>query len=116
MTTMTMDNQAVTRRHKGTGIASFIIGVTCVIALIMIVGIAGAVTSAGRATPEFNTIIGLSLISACFVDLIGIVLGVFGAADRSSKKVYPVLGLILNVLVVALFAALVIVGLSMRPA
>ena len=47
---------------------------------------------------------------------IGIVLGIFGAADRSSKKVYPVLGLVLNVLVVALFTALMIVGLSMRPA
>ena len=43
-------------------------------------------------------------------------IGIFGAADRSSKKVYPVLGLIINVLVVALFTALLIVGLSMRPA
>mgnify|MGYP001447824293 CR=1 FL=1 len=116
MTTMTLENQTVIRTHKGTGIASFIIGVICVITIMMLVGIAGVMTSTGRATPEFNTILGLGMISACFVDLIGIALGVFGAADRSSKKVYPVLGLILNVLVVALFAALMIVGLSMRPA
>jgi hypothetical protein len=116
MTTMTMDNQAVTRSHKGTGIASFIIGVTCLITVMGLVVVAGVTTNAGRATPEFNMIIGLGMISIVFVDLIGIVIGIFGAADRSSKKVYPVLGLILNVLVVALFSALLIVGLSMRPA
>jgi hypothetical protein len=114
--TMTLENPSVIRAHKGLGIASFIIGVTCLITVMGLVVVAGVTTNAGRATPEFNMIIGLAMISAVFIDLIGIVLGVFGAADRSSKKVYPVLGLVLNVLVVALFAALLVIGLSMRPA
>lgn len=114
--TMTLENPSVTRAHKGLGIASFIVGVTCLITVMGLVVVAGVTTNAGRATPEFNMIVGLGMISAVFVDLIGIVLGIFGAADRSSKKVYPVLGLVLNVLVVALFTALLIVGLSMRPA
>jgi hypothetical protein len=114
--TMTLENPSAIRGHKGLGIASFIIGVTCLITVMVLVGIAGVATNAGRATPEFNMIVGLGMISAVFVDLIGIALGIFGAADRSSKKVYPVLGLVLNVLVVALFTALLIIGLSMRPA
>ena len=114
--TMTLENPSVIRGHKGIGIASFIIGVICLITVMGLVVVAGVTTNAGRATPEFNMIVGLGMISAVFVDLIGIVLGIFGAADRSSKKVYPVLGLVLNVLVVALFTALLIVGLSMRPA
>ena len=115
--TMTLENQSVIRTHKGTGIASFIIGVTCIITIMVLIGIAGVMTNTGRATAELNMILGLGMISAVLVDLIGIGLGVFGAADRSSKKVYPVLGLILNVVVVALFAALLIIGLlSMRPA
>ena len=114
--TMTLENPSVIRGHKGLGIASFVIGVICLITVMGLVVVAGVVTNAGRATPEFNMIIGLSVISAVFVDLIGIVLGIFGATDRSSKKVYPVLGLVLNVLVVVLFTALMIVGLSMRPA
>ena len=116
MTTMTMENQTVIRTHKGTGIASFIIGVTCIITIVALIGFAGVMAKTGRATPELNMIIGLGMISACFVDLIGIGLGIFAAADRSSKKVYPVFGLTLNVVVVALFAALVVIGLSMRPA
>ena len=114
--TMVLENPSVIRGHKGLGIASFIIGIICLITVIGLVVVAGVVTNAGRATPEFNMILGLGMISAVFVDLIGIVLGIFGAADRSSKKVYPVLGLTLNVLVVVLFAALMIIGLSMRPA
>jgi hypothetical protein len=116
MTTMTMENQTVIRTHKGTGIASFIIGVTCIVTVVALIGFAGVMTSTGRVTPELNMIIGLGMITACFVDLIGIGLGLFGAADRSSKKVYPVLGLVLNVVVVALFAVLLIIGLSMKPA
>jgi hypothetical protein len=114
--TMTLENPSVVRGHKGLGIASFIIGVICIITLMGLVVVAGVTTNAGRATPAFNMIVGLGMMSAIFVDVIGIVLGIFGAADRSSKKVYPVLGLTLNVLVVALFAALMIVGLAMRPA
>ena len=113
---MTLENPSVIRGHKGLGIASFIVGVTCLVIVMGLVAVAGAMTNAGRATPEFNMIIGLGMISVVFVDFIGIVLGIFGAADRTSKKVYPVLGLVLNVLVVALFTALLIVGLSMRPA
>jgi hypothetical protein len=114
--TMVLENPSVIRGHKGLGIASFIIGVICVVTVMGLVVVAGVATNAGRATPEFNMIIGLGMISAVFVDLIGIVLGIIGAADRSSKKVYPVLGLVLNVLVVAVFTALLIIGLSMRPA
>jgi hypothetical protein len=117
MTTMTMENQTAIRTHKGIGIASFIIGVTCIVTVVALIGFAGVMISTGRVTPELNMILGLGMITACFVDLIGIGLGIFGAADRSSKKVYPVLGLILNVVVVALFAALVIIGLlSAGPA
>ena len=114
--TMTLENPSVTRAHKGLGIASFVIGVICLITVMGLVVVAGVMTNTGRATPELNMIIGLGMISVVFVDLIGIVLGIFGAANRSSKKVYPVLGLTLNVLVVALFSALLIIGLSMRPA
>jgi hypothetical protein len=46
----------------------------------------------------------------------GIALGLFGAVDHSSKKVYPVLGLILNVAILALFVTMVLIGLSiMHP-
>lgn len=110
--TITMDNQVTVSAHNGKGIASFIIGVTCTILLLALMGTAGVMTKAGTLTPEVNIIIGLGMMSVCFVDLIGIALGFFGAVDHSSKKVYPVLGLILNVAILALFVTMVLIGLS----
>lgn len=48
------------------------------------------------------------------VNLIGIALGFFGAKDRSSRKLYPLLGLALNVAILMTFAVLALVGLSIK--
>ena len=112
--TIKMENLATIRTHNGKGIASFIIGVTSFVFVLAMIGIAGLMTKAGTMTPQLNMLIGLGMISACFVDLIGIALGVLGAVDRSSKKVYPVLGLTLNIGILVLFGALLLFGLSMK--
>jgi hypothetical protein len=112
--TITMQNHANVRTHNGKGIASFVIGVTCFITLLALVGIAGVMTQGGKATPEFNMIIGLGILSACFVDLIGIGLGFFAAIDRSSRKVFPALGLTLNIGILIFVGALLGIGLSMK--
>jgi len=108
-----MEDQVV-RRHKGLGIASFIITLICVVLTILLFGIAGAMTNAGKATPEFNMIVGFGIIFVGFVDLIGIGLGIAGAADRSSKKVFPVLGLVFGIGILLLAGALIAIGLAMK--
>jgi hypothetical protein len=112
--TITMDNQSAIRTHNRKGVASFVIGVISFVSVLVLVGTAGVMTQAGTMTPQVNVLMGLALISAGFVDLIGIALGVVGAADRSSKKLYPVLGLALNIGIVMVFFALLFVGLSMQ--
>jgi hypothetical protein len=107
-----MEDQIV-RRHKGLGIASFVIALICLVLILMLFGIAGAMTNAGKATPEFNTIIGFGLFFAWFVDVVGVALGIAGALDRSSKKVFPVLGLVFGIGILVLSVALVVVGISM---
>ena len=112
--TITMENQVPVRTHNAKGIASFIIGVASFVSVLTLIGTAGVMTKSGTMTPQFTMLIGLGMISAGFIDLIGIGLGVVGAVDRSSKKVYPVLGLTLNIGILLLFGALLIVGLSMK--
>ena len=48
------------------------------------------------------------------VNLIGIALGFLGAKDRSSRKLYPLLGLTLNVAILMILLVLALVGLSMK--
>jgi hypothetical protein len=112
--TMTLENPAIIRTHSRIGIASFVIGVTSVISLLALIGTAAVMTQTGKLTPPLQLIIGLGMFAACFVGLIGIALGFFGAVDRASKKTYPVLGLVLNVGILLLFGALVVIGLSMK--
>ena len=110
--TIAMENQAGVRWHKGVGITSFIIGVTSTICFLALLGAAGVLSNTGKFTEDLKLILGLGMMSAFLVDLIGIALGVFGAADRSSKKTYPVLGLTLNIGILVLFASLIAIGLT----
>jgi hypothetical protein len=113
--TMTMDNQAIIRRHKGSGIASFILGMTGVALVAGVFAVAVMMAAKGRTiTPELTMTIGLGMVLAFLIDSVGIVFGFVGAFDRASKKVYPVLGLVLNFLIVALFTASLIIGLMMK--
>jgi hypothetical protein len=58
----------------------------------------------------------LSVLSSGMLcaNLIGTALGFFGAKDRSSRKLYPLLGLTLNVAILVTFVVLALVGLSMK--
>jgi hypothetical protein len=109
--TITPENHAVIRSHKWQGIASSIIGVTSIIITLLPVGIAMSGTAPPK--PMITALWVLTCGMLC-ANLIGIALGFFGAKDRSSRKLYPLLGLTLNVVILMTFVALALVGLSMK--
>jgi hypothetical protein len=102
------ENQAVVLTHKGRGIASFVIGVACIIITLLLLGIAMSETELPR-----PMIIALGVLSSGMLctALIGTALGFSGAKDRLSRKLYPLLGLTLNVTVLMVFVALALIGL-----
>ncbi len=109
--TITTENQAVILVHKWQGIASSVIGVTSIIFNSLLVGIA----MSGTKPPTLvNTALLVLSSGMLFANLIGIALGFLGAKDRSSRKLYPLLGLILNIAMVMTLLALAIVGLLMN--
>jgi hypothetical protein len=109
--TITTENQAVILDHKWQGIASSIIGVTSIIITLLLVGIAMSGTEPPR---PMITALGVLSSGMLCASLIGIALGFFGAKDRSSRKLYPLLGLTLNVTVLMVFVVLALIGLSMK--
>ena len=113
--TIGMESRAIARRHKGQGIASFVIGTLSVPVMIGLIGLAALVqVKTGKVTQEVALLLGFGLMTVVFIDLVGIGLGVFGAVDRASKKTFPALGIVLNVATVALFAALAVIGLMAK--
>jgi hypothetical protein len=106
---LSTENQAVVLPHKGRGIASFIIGVTCcIIITLLLVGIAMSETELPRPMIIALEVLPSGVLCAA---LIGIALGFFGAKDRSSRKLYPLLGLTLNVTVLMFFVVTAVIGL-----
>ena len=109
--TITTENQAVIPVHKWQGIASSIIGATSIIITLLLVGIAMSGTEAPG--PAMTALLVLSSGMLC-ANLIGIALGFLGARDRSSRKLYPLLGLALNAAIPMTFLALALVTLLMN--
>ena len=101
----------VALRHGGLGIASFVIGVLSIFIDIGIFAVAGYMQMSGRQTPAVNVIVGASMLLLLGVCLLGIGLGIAGAVDRTSKKAFPVLGIVLSTLVVLITAGLVTYGI-----
>jgi len=109
--TLATQNQVVIRIHKWQGIASSIIGVASIIFNLLPVGIAISGTEPPGPVSTALSVLSSGILCA---NLIGIALGFFGAKDRSSRKLYPLLGLILNVAILMTFVVLALVGLSME--
>ena len=105
-----MENQSTMRSHKKMGIWSSIIGVTCAVVLILVVTLEFTAMMP-KQMHELGMIIGTGTLFGC---VIGIALGLFGALNGSSKKLYPVIGLCLNIGILALFLGTAVVGLSMN--
>jgi hypothetical protein len=103
----------VVRRHGGLGVTSFIIGVLSIFLDVGIFGVAGYMKQSGQQTPNVNMVVGLCILLLLGLCLLGIGLGIGGAADRTSKKGFPIAGIILCTLVLVLTGGLVAVGIAM---
>ncbi len=109
--TITTENQTVILAHRWQGIAASVIGAASIMVTVLLVRIAMNGTEPSK--PVTTALSALSNAMLC-ADLIGIALGFVGTKDRSSKKLYPLLGLALNVAVLMTFVSLALVGLSMK--
>ena len=109
--TITTEIQAVVPSHKWQGIASSIIGATAIMITLLLVGIA----TSGTEPPE-PIITALWVLSSGILcaNLIGIALAFYGVKDPSSRRLYSLLGVTLNVVNLMTYVALAFVGLSMN--
>jgi hypothetical protein len=101
------------RRHKGLGIASFIIAISVLVLTFLLFVVAGVMHNTGASTAVVNTIVGSTIFFFWFLDLVAVCLGIAGAVDRGSKKVFPILGIAFGGVTLVLSAALVLIGLHM---
>jgi hypothetical protein len=101
--------------HSGVGIASFIGGIVSLLMFIAAIGVAtAAVAGSPRGREPSPTVVmtsGLLIVGAGLIALIGAGLGIGACCQTERKKVFGVIGLVINSVVVLGGTGLVLVGL-----
>ncbi|WP_314002617.1 hypothetical protein [uncultured Paenibacillus sp.] len=117
------------RRQSGLGIASFIIGVVCVISLIASIVIATAsvmdfVSPDGTFDESMMAsegagalmMVGIVIMGSLALSFAGLILGIIGCVQKNRRKVFATIGVILNGLLLVGFIGLMVIGFAMGAA
>jgi hypothetical protein len=100
--------------HSGYGIASFAISLSCVLVVFLAIVFAGIIgVVKGGATDQSSSltaVFGLMILFCGLGYIIGLALGITGMMDKRRKKIFSVLGIVINILGLSLLAGLIILG------
>lgn len=105
-------------KHSGLGIASFVLSMTVGLVVFVLIAIAGyqeMKTPGGmdENAPE-TMLLGLLMMGALLLNLVGVALGIAGVVQKDRKKIFGVLGLTFNLVVVLGTLGLMFVGSTME--
>ncbi|GGG26163.1 hypothetical protein [Paenibacillus abyssi] len=115
------------KKQSGLGIASFIIGIISILGII-----AFALTAAAGVSDLVNTngtidiedpeaiemstaliVSGIMMFVTLALSFVGLILGIIGLVMKNRRKVFAIIGVVLNGLLVFGFGALIIIGIAM---
>ena len=103
-------------KHSGLGIASFVISLVAGVAEFLLSMVAGYIemsTPGGiNADDPIAGIIGLMMIAGIFGALVGVGLGIAVLFQKDRKKVFCILGLIFNSVILIALGGLMVLGMS----
>lgn len=100
------------KKHSGLGIASFIIGLVAgAIQFFTILGSGIAEYSAvGGLGDEVYMLVGLFICGGMATGVVGLILGIIGLTQKNKKKIFSILGTIINSLTIILVIILWFIG------
>ncbi|MRN53095.1 hypothetical protein [Paenibacillus monticola] len=102
-------------KHSGPGIASFVISVVTIlgyaVSFLLVGGMASSIMNeAGNLSTDSSQslmFLGLSVLVLAALNVIGVVIGIIGISLRKRRKVFGIIGTIINGLIILLFMLLV---------
>lgn len=105
-------HQEKRKKHSAYGIACFIISIVAILMIFGVLLVSQIINpiEAGLSEDSFYVVIGLIAILGGFLSLIGLGLGIYGVVQKNRKRVFSVLGVIFNVLVVIFVLACFFIG------
>jgi len=107
----------VERKHSGLGISSFVISLGGGFAMFVLFCVAGFMetTTPGGIDEKSGVavVLGLVIFAVIAVHLLGMGLAIGGLTQKDRKKVFSILGLVFNVLVIVGTTSLIVLGNAM---
>ena len=100
-------------RHSGLGIASFIIGAIAVVLILLMILVAAAMAGkrpSRNAEETMEFMAGLFVCTGLVASLVGLGLGLAGVLQADRNRVFAVIGLVLNGLLLLGAAGLILIG------
>lgn len=94
-----------TRKHSRIGIASFVIGIVAVLIFCL----------AFQIDVSSLTVLALGIlrwISSPILSLVGVGLGFGAVVQKNDKKLFGIIGLVINLLIILVFCVLVVIGMA----
>jgi len=110
-----------TQKHSKIGIASFVIGIVAMLIFCLVILLAfGYGFTMAMQNPYFQvdqsspTILTLGLLMCVspILSLVGVGLGIGAMAQKNEKKLFGIIGLVLNLLVILVFCGLFVYGIG----
>lgn len=102
------------KKHSGFGIASFIMSLVTGFLMFVVIGIAGylEMSTEGGLNEESPqaVLVGLGLLGTGLLVLLGFGFGIAGSFQSDRKKVFAILGVVINVVIIAGTLGLMIIG------
>ena len=106
------------KKHSGMGIASFVIGVAGGLALFALFAVAGfmQISNPGGMDEKSGAamLVGLLVIGFCLAHLLGAGLGIGALFQAERSKVFAVIGLVINTVILAGTIGLIVLGTVMK--
>ncbi|WP_458460829.1 hypothetical protein [Paenibacillus sp.] len=111
-------------KHSGPGIASFVIGLVAIVGYILIffiasmtlnnsIGVLSPLQAEELALHPAVVLASLSILVCLIINLAGGILGIIGLVLKNRKKVFAIIGTILNGIMILLFVGLILVGMTL---
>jgi hypothetical protein len=108
---------AIERKHSGLGISSFVISLGAGFAMFVLFCVAGFMetTTPGGIDEKSGVavVLGLVIFAVIAVHLLGLGLAIGGLTQKDRKKVFSILGLVFNGLIIVGTIGLIVLGNTM---
>jgi len=109
---------AVERKHSGLGISSFVISLAGGFAMFLLFCVAGFMETTTPGGIDENSgvavVLGLVIFAVIAVHLLGLGLASGALTQKNRKKVFSILGLVFNALVIVGTTGLIVLGNAME--